>query len=306
MSTDYAACMDIGGTFIKYSLVDINGTVVGLKKKKTSKEGKEGLLAQVFDIIEEMLNSANGGNVIGIGISSAGQVNHWRGEVLSATDNLPGWVGIDLKSIIENKYNTTCQIDNDVKCAALGEMHFGAAKNVKDFVCITIGTGVGGAIVENGRLLRGNNGIAGEVGHMVIRKGGRKCNCGNYGCYEQYASVTALKATVAKKLRKTYLPYDTGVEWLFERYNEDERLRAVIDRYAEDIALGIVSLVSIANPSYVIIGGAVSSCELLMDKVTELAYERVMPVFKRSLKIVRALRGNEASLLGVSTYIFGY
>jgi len=303
MSKDYAACLDIGGTFIKYALVDINGNIIDLKKQKTSKKGKDGLLTQVFGIIEEMLNSS-GGNVIGIGISSAGQVNHWRGEVLSATDNLPGWEGINLKNVIENRYKITCQIDNDVKCAALGEMHFGAAKNVKDFVCITIGTGVGGAVVENGRLLRGNNGIAGEVGHMIIRIGGRKCNCGNYGCYEQYASVTALKATVARKLGKTYLPYDTGVEWLFERYNQDERLKAIIDRYAEDVALGIVSLVNIANPSFVIVGGAVSSSRLLMDKVVELAYQRVLPVFKRDLKIVSALKGNNASLLGVSTYIF--
>jgi len=296
--------MDIGGTFIKYALVDEAGIISELKRQKTSKEGYKALLGQVFNIIEELQNDFKEKNIVGIGIASAGQISHEKGVVLSATDNLPGWAGTRLKEIIEERYNMVCHTDNDVKCAALGEMFFGNGKNIKDFVCIAIGTGVGGAIVENGRLIRGSDGIASEVGHIVIRSGGRRCNCGNKGCYEQYASITALKRIVEEKFGKKYLPKDRGVEWLFEIYDQDERLKLIIDRFADNIADGIVSLVNTVNPKVVIIGGAISSCELLMNKVSESVYEKVMPVFKKNLKIVPALMGNNAALLGVSTYIF--
>lgn len=300
---DSAICMDIGGTFIKYAIVDRDGTMSTLNKRKTSKEGRDALLGQVFGIIEELQGDSGDRNIIGIGISSAGQVNHEKGIVLNATDNLPGWAGTKLQAIVEDRYGVVCQTDNDVKCAALGEMCFGNGNGIRDFVCISIGTGVGGAIIEDGRLIRGTDGIAGEVGHLVIKAGGRKCNCGNRGCYEQYASVTALKRTVAEKLGTRYLPYDTGAEWLFERYDKDERLKSIIDRFIENIADGVASLVNIVNPHTVIIGGAVSESGLLMNKVIHKVYEKVMPVFKRNLNILPALMGNRASVLGVSTYI---
>lgn len=299
-----AICLDIGGTFVKYGLVDPEGRVTMAGRQRTSIAGRDALLCQVFMIIEELLTDAGNGGVAGIGIASAGQVSHEAGVVLSATGNLPGWSGVRLKEIVEDRFSITCHIDNDVKCAALGELFFGSGRQYNDFLCMTIGTGIGGAIVCNGRLLRGTYGIAGEIGHIILHKGGRSCNCGCFGCYEQYASVSSLMKTVSDTLGSDYIPADAGAEWLFAQNGMDSRLNDILDAYAEDIAAGIASLVHVLNPEAVIIGGAISSCKLLMDLVGEKVIRNVMPIFQRSLKVMPALTGNNASILGVSTYLF--
>ncbi len=304
MGMDNAICLDIGGTFIKYALVDMYGNIHDLNRERTSKGGQESVLHQLFSIIDRLLACSDGRNIIGIGISSAGQVSYEKGTVLSATDNIPGWAGTKVKEIFENRYRIKCHVDNDVKCAALGELYFGNGSNFPNFLCLAIGTGIGGAVVSEGRLLRGADGIAGEVGHMVIKAGGRECNCGNRGCFEQYASVTGLKRTVSEELGRDYLPEDTGVEWLFDRYPQDRNLQVVIDQFVEYIADGITSLVNVLNPNAIVIGGAVSENGFLMDKVIKNVNSKVMPVYSKNLKVLPALAGNSASLLGISTYIF--
>ena len=299
-----AICLDIGGTFIKYALITKNGELYNFDKAGTIKSGAGDLIKQVYDIIEQLIVQTSDYEIEGIGISSAGQVDHTNGKIIYGTNNLPGWTGVNLKDIIERRFKLECHVENDVNAAALGEMHFGSAKAYSDFVCMTIGTGIGGAIVKGSELIHGVAGSAGEIGHMIIKAGGKKCNCGNRGCFEQYASVTALFKDIERKLGKSYVMGNNGIEWFLNRYETDGRAKALIDKYAEYISAGIISLVHIFNPSAVIIGGAVSANELLINEVRKNVFKNAMPEFIRSFEVVPTLLGNRASLFGMSIYVF--
>lgn len=299
-----AICLDIGGTFIKYAVITENGELINFDKERTCKSGAEGLINQISKIIEQLIMQAADYKIKGIGISSAGQIDHKNGKVIYATDNLPGWTGVRLKDIIEHQFKFNCYVENDVNAAALGEMCFGSAKGHEDFICITIGTGIGGAIVKGSEVIHGAVGSAGEVGHMVIKTCGRKCNCGNNGCYEQYASVTALKRMAREKLGKDYLPADAGVEWLLNMYDADGKVKILIDGFVKYVSVGIINLLHILNPSAVIIGGAVSVNGFLIKEIEKNVYKNAMPEFTKALKILPALLDNKASLFGVGTYVF--
>lgn len=299
-----AICLDIGGTFIKYAVIDRDGRISGNGREKTCNTGSEGLIKQVLSIAEKLADMLEKGEIKGIGISSAGQVDHNTGRIIYATDNLPGWTGVELSKIVSKHFGLDCYVENDVNAAALGELYYGNGRGYKDFICITIGTGIGGALVKGGELIHGTAGSAGELGHMIIKAGGRKCNCGNRGCYEQYASVTALKRNVREKLGDGFMPYDTGVEWLLEKYHEDVKVRAILDRYIDYISKGIVSLLHIFNPSAVIIGGAVSTNSILIEGIREAVNKSAMPPFVKGLEILPAHLGNDASMYGAATYVF--
>lgn len=304
MKTKGAICLDIGGSFIKYGIITKDGELLNSDKEKTCATGVKSLTEQVFGIIEKLVKLFGDGEIAGIGISSAGQVDHKTGKIIYATENLPEWTGVELGKIVSERFKLKCHVENDVNAAALGELYYGNGKGHDNFICLTIGTGIGGALIQFGELVHGATGSAGEIGHMIIRTDGRKCNCGNRGCYEQYASVIALKREIIKKLGKSFLPCDGGVEWLLERYFSDTRVRAIIDKYIEYISKGIISLIHIFNPSAVIIGGAVSTNRILIEGVIKNIQINAMPPFVKELKIVPAYLENNASLYGVSSYIF--
>jgi len=299
-----AVCLDIGGTYVKYSIITEDGKIFNNQKERTCKTGREGLVRQVMNIISRLVELSKDYEIKGIGISSGGQVDNKTGKIIYATDNLPGWTGVELGKMVSEHFKMACFVENDVNAAALGELYYGNGKGYDDFVCLTIGTGIGGALVQNGKLVRGAAGSAGEIGHMIIKAHGRKCNCGNRGCYEQYASVTALKRDVKEKLGKNFLPYDVGVEWLFERYGENDKVKEVVDRYIDYISTGIVSLLHVLNPSLVIIGGAVSASDILIKGIEKSVKLMAMPSFLKRLKIMPAYLDNKASLYGVASYVF--
>lgn len=304
LQRDKAICLDIGGTFIKHAVITQDGKISAKDREKTCNREREGLINQVLSIIEKLAGTLDKDEIKGIGISSAGQIDHNTGRIIYATSNLPGWTGVELSKIVSEHFGMDCYVENDVNAAALGELYYGNGRGHKDFICITIGTGIGGALVKGGELIYGTSGSAGELGHMIIKAGGRKCNCGNRGCYEQYASVTALKRAVREKLGDDFIPYDTGIECLLEKYHENVKVKAILDRYIDYIAKGIVSLLHIFNPSAVIIGGAVSTNSILIDGVREIVYKSAMPPFVKGLEILPAHLGNDASMYGVATYVF--
>lgn len=195
------SCFDIGGTFIKYGIVREDGVILTNGKFKTPNSN---CCINIPKILIEYINKIRKSySIESVGISTAGQVDSIKGEIIYATDNLPNYTGTKLSKIIENETGLKCSVENDVNAAALGEMWKGAGVNKKNFVCITLGTGIGGALIIGGRLYRGTSGIAGEIGHIIINEGGEKCTCGGRGCFERYASTSTLVRNYKKNQRQT-------------------------------------------------------------------------------------------------------
>lgn len=289
--------LDIGGTKIKYGIVDEIGNVEKWNSTDTEAyKGAEWLIKNIENIILYLIKNCDD-NISGIGISTAGQVDSKKGEIIFATDTFPGWTGVKLKSIIEDKFKYPCYVNNDVNCAALGEMWVGAAKEEKNFLCITLGTGIGGAIVINGNLFTGNNFVAGEFGHMALYKDGYKCTCGQKGCYEQYASTSALIKRGEKAIN--YSEKLNG-KIIFNRANNNiEPYKTLVDNWCSDIALGLKSLIHIFNPPLIVIGGGVcAQGQKLISNIENNLKIITMPSFLNNLKISTAQCTNFAGMLG--------
>jgi len=186
---------DIGGTSVKAALVDPAGEVTLTTQVPTEASGGRDVIASsLCQALEQVLSAAHGRGIhpIGLGIASAGAMNARDGSVFAATDNLPGWAGFQLRQFVEERFHLPTRVVNDAHAAVLAELHYGLGRSLSDFVAITIGTGIGGGVVCNRKLLSGQHGFAGSIGHHVIREGGRPCNCGRDGCLEAYVSTAAL------------------------------------------------------------------------------------------------------------------
>jgi putative N-acetylmannosamine-6-phosphate epimerase/predicted NBD/HSP70 family sugar kinase len=187
--------VDIGGTTIKSGLVHRDGQVCFLAQVPTEAEkGREAIAAGLVKVVENVLAVCREKKIepTGVGIATAGAVDQSDGSIFAATDNLPGWVDFQLRAFAEKQFSLPVFVVNDAQGAALSELYFGMGRGLSDFMAITVGTGVGGGVVSRGKLLSGDHGFAGSIGHEVIRKGGRPCNCGRHGCLEAYVSTAAL------------------------------------------------------------------------------------------------------------------
>lgn len=243
--------IDIGGTKIKAGIVDQAGQVLTVIQEQTNIKD---LMGQLFSTIERLsLNENISFDAIGIG--SAGQVNVKDGSILSATANLPGWAGTKVKQQIEERFHLPAIIDNDANCAAYAEMEIGAAINLENFICITLGTGVGAGIILNKQLYHGSNGGAGEVGHMIYLPEGRPCNCGKRGCWEQYVSGSALRLDIKEA---AFADQNLNPEELFKLAKENHPIAGqILERFITNLAVGIVSIQNILDLDSFIVGGGV-------------------------------------------------
>lgn len=284
--------IDIGGTSIKMCISDEKGNTS--EYNEFDSEADKGGPHLVDNIIWEIMEDYTGFDAIGI--STASQVNSEEGSIIYANENFPNYTGMNLKSIFEAKFGIPVKVENDVNAAALGEKNFGAGKNFNEFLCLTYGTGIGGAIVMDSTVYKGLNGGAGEFGHMILHPGGEKCNCGCVGCYEMYGSTTAL----VKKAMQLDNKYTNGRK-IFEGLEQgDVLLEKVLNDWVLEVAYGLVSLTHIFNPPAIIVGGGVMEQEKLVSLVTSKAKELMMKSFS-DVEILRASLGNKAGLLGAAS-----
>ena len=197
----YRIGVDIGGTNIKIALVDLEGKIVYSNTTPTRAEmGYEAGVNNIKQAIKDLMQETGADNktIDAIGFGLPGQIDY-KGGFVKNLPNIPGWVNIPLAKIIEEEFNIPTRLDNDVRCAALGELNFGAGKGCENLICITVGTGIGSGIVLNGKLVRGASNAAGEIGHIKMSlNDGPLCGCGDYGCFEAYASGPSI-VTMAKE-----------------------------------------------------------------------------------------------------------
>ena len=279
---------DIGGTEIKYALCDENFVLSNKNSVPTNAfEGGKRIIERIVEIAKTF------DGVDRIGISTAGQVDSEKGEIIFATDSIPGYTGTKIKQIVETEIGVPCAVENDVNSAALGEAFFGAAKGENNFICLTYGTGIGGAIFLGGKLFKGNGCSAGEFGHFITHAGGKGCTCGGSGCYEAYASTSALVRAVKEKTGR-----DLNGREIFAEFDNPE-IKAILDAWIDEIVVGLKGLVYIFNPSLIVVGGGIMSRKYITDEINSRLAAELMPSF-RCAKVVKAQAGNDANLLGAA------
>jgi len=292
--------VDIGGTSCKLAAVREDGSVYGQQEYPVSFDGyATPIIDTVTRAIREFLVE-HPDEFTAIGCSASGQIDTASGTVIGTAGHIRNYIGSNFKQRFEEEFHLATTVVNDANCMILAEQWIGNARGMHDVVGITIGTGVGGGIIVNDEILLGSSGIAGEVGHMIIHASGEKCSCGNQGCYERYASTTALLRRAAEVTGDSSL---TGRDLFRMAQQGNGAVLAILTDWEKDIASGLISLVHIFNPECIIIGGGVSTQEdLLIRPVEEMVRARIMPRFNDNLKIRRALLGNDAGMVGAVYY----
>ena len=276
--------IDIGGTMIKYGLVSFDGKILSTDKIKT--EASKGL-NNILNKIDNIFKRYKENNPVGIAVSGTGQINGMIGKVIGGNPIIPNWIGTNLVKILEEKYNLPIVLENDVNCVALGEKWIGAGKDLSNFICLTIGTGIGGGIILNNQLFRGENFVAGEFGHILIKKGE----------FEQFASTTALIRLVKERTGKTL----NGKEIFDLEKKEIVEYQEVISEWIENLTDGLSSIVYCFNPANMILGGGViGQGEPLINRIKNSLFKKIGPQFKEKLNIIQAKLGNNAGMIGAS------
>lgn len=312
--------IDVGGTNVKIALVDDNGKIIYSNSVPTyAKMGYEYTVNNIKQAIKDLMKETNTtpSDIEGIGFDFPGQVDCKTG-VVKLAPNIPGWVNVPIAQMIEDEFHIPTRIDNDVRCAALGELKFGAGRGCENFICITVGTGIGSGIVINGKVVRGATNAAGELGHIKLQmNGGPICGCGDTGCLEAFASGPAIVAMAQEYIKggkSTKFREMAAVEggeitpYMVAKAAEegDSVAKRIFEIVGEYIGIGLTSVINLLNPERVIIGGGVAeSGELLLGPIRKTIKERAMVVAGNAVEIVPAQLGNSAGVIGASMLIEG-
>ena len=294
MSAVDALGLDIGGTQIAGARVTPRGELVAHASRPTTPDNPELILDALVEICEE-LGGRDG--LPAVGVAVAAFLDRDR-ENLFFSPNI-AWQNFPLKAEVEKRLGVPVVLENDANAAGWGEFRFGAARDVQSMIMLTIGTGVGGALVDDGRLLVGGFGMAAELGHLIIEPGGRLCGCGNYGCLEQYASGTALMRDARERLGDESLTQAAVTDLL--REGNTHALEA-LDGVARAMGRGIASLVAVTDPELIVIGGGVASAgDLLLEPIRESFLDTYGAGARRPVAgIVAATMGNTAGVVGAA------
>lgn len=303
--------VDLGGTSIKAGIVCSNGAMTRCDQLPTpASDGRDAVMAGVIKVIEERMAQAHIQNLTpcGLGIASAGAINPVDGTVFAATDNLPDWAGFNLRHAIEDRFQIPTFVINDGQAAVLAELHYGLGRRLHDFVALTIGTGVGGGIVCNGKLLQGQYGLAGTFGHQTIRMGERACNCGRMGCLEAYVSTAALVHEYQSHGEKAEPGESTAAR--ARRISNlalagDSAACAAYAQMGEYLAEGIANIFNLLDPQAVVLsGGLVEGHAAFVRKVESSVRGMLHFGAKRNPSVLLAEAGRYTGIQGAAALVF--
>ena len=313
---NYSIGIDIGGTNTCFGLVNENAEIIFQSEIKTKNFPKiEDYLTELVKQIKDLISHCpEPENILGVGIG-APNGNYYKGTIELAP-NLPFKGIIPIKNMLEmlllnEGWNLKVTITNDANAAGIGEMIYGAAKGVNDFIMITLGTGVGSAIVSNGKMIYGHDGFAGEVGHTIVEIDGRECGCGRKGCLETYSSATGIRRTALSLLKQENSPSilreieekDINGYTICEAARKNDALALkCIDFTARMLAIGVANAVAVTSPKKIIFSGGLSKAgDLLLTPFKAYLEENLYPVFRGKIVVEQsALKENDTAILGAA------
>jgi glucokinase len=308
---------DLGGTKFAFGVVAENGDILGSDKIETlAKQGPEQAIQRVNLAAQALLKKLNikPEELIGIGIASPGPLDIAKGCV-DGSPNLPGWTGYSIVKGLSVFFNLPARIDNDANAAALGEYKFGAGKNKKNMVYITVSTGIGGGVIVDGRLMRGANGNAAELGHLTLNIAGPACPCGANGCLEMYASGTAIarrtREAIQAGAQSQILNLAGSVEEITTHHiltaleKDDALAQKIWNETTEYLGRGLAVVINSFNPEVIVVGGGVTAAgDLLFKPVREKALRYAFPRLAAVCSIVPAGLGSNVGVVGAAACAF--
>jgi glucokinase len=302
MKNKYLVGIDLGGTNLKIGLFDhslrFKDRMILPTREYCSVESLIEAIAQgIIKIAAD--NSLKKSDILGAGIGLPGPIDVEKGSV-HFFPNIPGWKDVCLRDILKKKTGIPVFIDNDANLMCLAEYELGSAKGSRNAVCLTLGTGVGGGLILEGKLFRGSSFAAGEIGHMPINEKGPGCNCGGSACLESYVGNRRIQAKVKKVFKR-----DIPLEKLSRMAGKGNKLALKIwEDVGSKLGLALVAVVNLLNPDRIVIGGGVSDAgRVLFDKVEETIISRAMIVQAKEVKVLKAKLGNDAGMLGAALLV---
>jgi glucokinase len=308
---------DLGGTKMLAAAYDSEFETLARRRRKTKGfEGAKAGVERIVETIQQTLEEAqvDAASLGGIGIGCPGSVDLDKGTILEAA-NL-GWKGVKLRESLESVFGCPVVVINDVDAGVYGEYRFGAAKNARCAIGVFPGTGIGGGCVYEGKIFRGKQFSCLEIGHVLVNSGGRLCGCGRYGCLETEASRLAIAAEAAKAAYRGEAPHLMKIAGtnlaeirsgqLAESVREgDKAIEQIVKRAAGFLGAAVGDLTNLLLPDIVVLGGGLVEAmpELITKAVEQAAFERMMPSFTKSMKIVAAKLGDDAAIRGAAAWV---
>lgn len=306
--------VDLGGTHLRVVRLDKQGEILDHRRVRTAaRDGPAAVIDQICALADEVRAAAPSNTVAGMGVCVAGPVDPNAGIVLEAW-TMVGWHDVPLQSLLEDRTGLPVVLANDGNAAALGEWRFGSGRGSRHFIYVTVSTGIGGGVIVDGRLLLGRKGMAGELGHMIVDPKGPLCNCGAFGCWEAFASGTAL-ALRAFEAQATE-PYSLLHQWAQRRpltakevidaaRLDDALAQHLVHDEGEWLGIGLTALLHLYSPERIAIGGGLSNAlSLFLPQIEHEIHMRAMPPF-RDVPIVQAALGDNAGVVGAGALAFG-
>lgn len=309
----YAIGVDLGGSHTMAAVVDTKGKILAKFKRDLSSLDVGYVVGEIAHVVGKALKAVKGKNLAGIGLGSPGSIDERNGDIRYSPNF--GWRNVPLGTLLAKRLGHRVYILNDARCATLGESDHGSGRGARDFALITLGTGLGGGFIANGKLVIGNSMGAGEVGHHQIRPDdGFICNCGKVGCFEAQASGTGLirhaLALAASYPRSTLFvgdPASWGTKGVREAMlRGDQHAAAAWKRWLADLAIGVANIVAFMNPSVIALGGGAGQVEpkVLSVPLTAMVDELTTMTPRGKTKIVSAKLGNDAGAVGAAALAF--
>ncbi len=304
--------IDIGGTNTAFGLVDESGRIVARGNISTCNNSDfQDYVNQVSDGIRQLLEQTNGAELSGIGIGAANG-NYFSGCIENAA-NLP-WKGlVKIVEAFKNQFGVPVFLTNDANAAAIGEMVYGGAKGMTDFIEITLGTGLGSGIVTGGKMLYGHDGFAGECGHVIVERGGRDCGCGRKGCLETYVSATGVVRTATELLAKRNIDSElrsipnselTALKVSQAANRGDAIAKEVFEFTGEVLGRALADFVAITSPQAIFLfGGLAKAGEILFEPVRRSMEANMLNIFKNKTQVLPSQLGDDAAILGSAALV---